>query len=266
MTRRASAERAAARPSSSQRAAARSAARRAAVLACALAALLLRPGLARGSAADAFENKVKPVSGQLYTKAGKLELAPSVQISMNDAFFSKYLVGARLGYHLTEVWSVALTGSYAFAHGATGSTTVCTSNAGCREALPRELYQVPGYVKYLVGAEVAFSPVYGKLNLFAEKALHFDLSIFAGADLVGYRDVLDATSALSGATPADGTSPGGHLGVGTRIFLGRNTALGLELKDVLYQVKGLPTGKLQNQLMAQAALSFFVPMTHRETP
>ena len=236
----------------------------AAAIAAALLAAPPRPALA--SEADAFEHKVRPVSGQLYTKAGKLELAPSVQLSMNDPFFNKYLVGARLGYHLAEAWSVALTGSYAFARSATGSTNVCTSNAGCRPALPQELYQVPGYVKWMVGGEVAFAPVYGKLNLFAEKAVHFDLSVFAGADLVGYRDVIDGTAALAGAVPADGSSLGGHLGLGARVFLGRSTALGLELKDVVYSVKGLSTGKLQNQLIAQAALSFFLPLSSRGTP
>jgi outer membrane beta-barrel protein len=181
---------------------------------------------------------------------------------MNDAFFSKALVGARVAYHLTEAWSVGVNGSYAFSNSATGSTNVCTSNAGCRPATDAELYQVPGHLKYIVGAEVAFAPVYAKLNVFAEKAIHLDLALLAGADLVGYRDVLDATSANGGAQPADATSPGGHVGVATRVFLGPSVALGLEVKDVLYSVKGLSTGKLQNQLLAQAGLSFFLPLRH----
>lgn len=235
-------------------------------MACAAALTALAPRAALGSEADAFEHKVKPVSGQLYTKAGKLELSPSLQLSMNDAFFSKYLAGATLAYHLSEYFSVGVTGVYAFANSATGSTTVCTGGTGCREAFARELYQVPGYLKWILGAELGFSPVYGKLNVFAEKAIHFDLSLLVGADLVGYRDVIGAAAAAGGATPPEASTLGGHVGIGARVFLGRSFALGLQIKDVLYSVKGLASGNLQNQLFAQAGLSYFFPLSSREAP
>ncbi len=227
-------------------------------LSCAAALACAAPVVARGSAADAFENKIKPVSGQLNTKAGKIELTlTAAQISMMDAFFSKYMIGAKLGYHLNEYWSVAATGVYGLSNSATGSTNVCKGNVGCQPATQAQLDQVPGQIRWIAGAEVAFSPVYGKLNLFAEKAIHFDLSLLAGADLVTYRDVIDATQAANGVTPGDARTVGGHLGVGSRIFLGRMVALRLELRDVLYSVSALPTGKLQSQLFAEAGLSFF---------
>jgi outer membrane beta-barrel protein len=240
--------------------------RAATLLLCASALLAVAPGPASASEADAFENKVKPVSGQVYTKAGKFEITPEIQLSMNDAFFSKYLAGAKLAYHLNEFFSVGLTGVYAFANSATGSTSICQGNAGCSPASSSQLYQVPGYLTWVAGAEVAFSPIYGKLNTFAEKAVHFDLSILAGADLVDYRNVLNATAALGGATPADATSVGGHLGVGARLFLTRSMALSFEVKDLFYRVAGLSTANLQTQLFAQAGLAFFVPLGSGSSP
>ena len=240
--------------------------RSAALLLGTTALLVLAPALARASEADAFENKVKPVSGQVYEKAGKLELTPAFQLSMNDAFFSKYLAGGKLAYHLSEYFSVGVNGVFALANSATGSTNVCQGNAGCQPAQQVQLYQVPGYLKWVAGAEVAFSPIYGKLNLFAEKAVHFDLSVFAGADLVGYRDVLAASAVLGGSQPSDASSIGGHLGLGARIFLARSVALSLEVKDLFYKVQGLSTANLQAQLFAQAGLAFFIPLGSRSSP
>lgn len=228
---------------------------------CAAALTALAPRAARGSAADAFENKVKPVSGQLYTKAGKLELTPNGALSLNDAFFSKYMGGVKLDYHVSEYFSFGATGLFGTT-GTTGSTSVCPTNQPCHPASQDQLNKVPGEIKWIAGAEVAFAPVYGKLNLFAEKAVHFDLSVLGGVDLVNYRDVLGAAS---GATaPGDARAVGGHLGVGARLFLARFVALRLEVKDLVYSVKALDRGNLQNQLFAELGLSFFVPVAHQD--
>ena len=230
----------------------------------AAALIALAPAAARGSAADAFENKVKPVSGQLYRKAGKLELTiPAGVISLNDAFFSKYMAGAKLTYHLTESWSFGVNGSLGTSS-ATGSTSICTVT--CKSADSTQLNQVPGDIKWIAAGEVGFSPLYGKLNLFGEKALHFDLSLLVGADLVSYRDVLGATAANAGATPGTISTPGGHVGIGARLFFARFMALRLELRDVFYKVSALPTGNLQTQLLAEAGLSFFIPVGHHDEP
>jgi outer membrane beta-barrel protein len=237
-------------------------------LACAAALAILVPRTAFGSAADAFENKVKPVSGQLYTKAGKIELTPAFQMSMNDAFFSKYMVGARLAYHFSEYLSLGVNGMYAFSNNPTGSTLVCSGSTGCRDAEPHELYQVPGHLKFVVGAELGISPLYGKLNIFAEKALHFDLSLFVGGDLVSYRSILSSADASTaenaGTTPSDETSLGGHLGLGGRIFFGHAMALDLQVRELGYWTKGLQTN-FQTQLIAQAGVAFFFPVVSRSS-
>ena len=222
---------------------------------------ILAPQAAMASAADAFENKVKPVSGQLYTKSGKLELTPNGAISLNDAFFAKYMGGLKLDYHLNEYFSFGLTGLFGTTS-TTGSTSVCPTNEPCHQASQDQLNQVPGEIKWITGAQVAFAPIYGKLNVFAEKALHFDLSLLGGVDLVHYRDVLRGAS--PGTVPGEASSVGGHLGVGARVFLARFMALRLEVKDLVYSVKALDRGNLQNQLFAEVGLSFFVPVAHRD--
>lgn len=250
----------------------------------AVAAAALLPTGAAASKADAFEGKIQPVSGQLYRKAGRLELSVGTDRSLNDAFFKKgglksgfpYLQSAdvKLGWHFTESLSVA--GHLLVAAATpTSSTTVCPTGEACRDATEVELLQVPGRVRRIVGAEVGWSPIYGKLNLFSEKVAHVDLSIFAGADLISHDEVLDADAAAAlvaaGKDPALLSTYGGHVGIGARVFINEFLALRLDLRDYVYRVR-VPNGDppngwdYQNQLMAELGLSLFFPLSNRRQP
>lgn len=239
---------------------------RAAALSLALAAL---PGTARASEADAFENKIAPISGQLYRKASRFELTPTIDLSLNDAFYSKVLFGVKLGYHFNELWSVD--GSFA-AGPSSGSSSlmVCPTNAGCTAATNAQLYQLPGKIRSIAGVELAFSPVYGKLNVLASQVVHFDLSLFAGGDWISYQEVLSAAdaaaAAAAGRTPADGSTIGGHAGLGVRIFLAEFMAFRLAFKDYLYALPIQDKSNLENQLFAEFGLSFFVPFRSSPSP
>lgn len=240
-----------------------------------LAALLLlaaaRPAPARAaSKADAFEGKIQPISGQLYRKAGRFELTPVAQLSVNDAFFSKYFGGLKATYHLTEFWSVG--GSFATGTTAkTGSAVVCPANQGCHPASAAELYQVPGRLRSVAGLEVAWAPIYGKLNVLAEKVAHFDLSLVLGADLVSHDKVLSSDEAIRlQLKPASQSTLGGHVGIGARLFITEAVAVRLEFRDLVYRVdvpnragSGQGAGDIQNQLFTELGVSIFFPLTAR---
>jgi outer membrane beta-barrel protein len=238
---------------------------RPAALLVALVALVLPAAGAAASGADAFGGRIPPVSGQLYTKAGKLELTPTASLSLNDAFFSKTFFGLSVGYHFSEALSVS--GSFAAGFSsATGSTVVCPGNQGCHTASAAQLDQVAGDLKTIVGAQLAFSPVYGKLNAFAEHVIHFDLSLLGGGDLIRHRGVLSAADANAGSSPGVRSTLGGHLGLGARVFFTRSLALRLEVKDYLYTVPVLGSTTVQNQLFTELGLSWFLDVVHKEHP
>jgi outer membrane beta-barrel protein len=238
------------------------------LLATAAAAL---PVVASASKADVFENRIEPISGQLYQKAKRFEITlPSANLSLNDAFFHKYFVGAKIGYHFSEMLSAS--GSFATGFNAkTGSTSKCGAE-GCSSAPNQELYQVPGNIKMMGGLEVAFTPVYGKLNVLAENAVHLDLSVMAGADWISHQEVLSNTDADAGRKPGNRSTFGGHIGIGTRIFFSNSIALRVELKDYIYSVpignyKGTKDANdIQNQLFAEVGLSFFLPFGYKANP
>jgi outer membrane beta-barrel protein len=229
----------------------------------ALACAALPPDAAAQSKSDAFAGKIPPVSGQLYRKAGRFEVTATGNLSLNDAFFTKYFGGLKLGYHFSESFSAAVHGA-AGAAVQSGSAVVCSASTGCAEANEVMLRQVPGRIRWLAGAEAAWAPVYGKLNVLSEQVAHFDLSVFAGPDLIAYDTVLAKAAAAS--SPAIATSIGGHVGLGLRVFFTPSIAARLEVKDYVYAVKVPNVGSgsdLQNQLFAELGLSFFLPTRNR---
>jgi outer membrane beta-barrel protein len=237
--------------------------RRPTLLALAAAlALLPRPAPAAASPADAFGGRIPPISGRLYSKAGKLELTPTANLSVNDAFFAKYLFGAKGTWHFSELLSAGASFTTGLAR-ETGSTAVCPGNQGCQPANDGQLAQVPGEIRSIAGVELGLSPVYGKLNAFAERVVHFDLSLLVGADWIRYREVLAATDVNAGRSPATSSAFGAHVGLGARIFFARFMALRIEVKDYLYQVPVLGESKLQNQLFTELGVSFFLPASRR---
>ncbi len=234
-------------------------------LALALAAL---PALAaaQSSKADAFAGKIPPVSGQLFRTGGRLELTVAGAMSLNDAFYTKYFGTAKLTYHLGDFWSAG-----AYASGGTavlsGSSTLCSATSGCSNASDAQLWQVPGRIQYIVGAELGWTPVYAKLNVLSEQVGHFDLTLLLGPDLIVHEKILSAQEAAalaaSGGSPGTDSAIGGHVGLAARFFFSPWIALRLEFKDYVYGVK-VPNNPsvgtdVQNQLFTEVGLSFFFP-------
>lgn len=209
---------------------------------------------ARATLAD----KIPPVSGNLFWKKGRFEIAPTVGLSLGDAFFQKYAFGMNLTYHVMETVSVGINGVYMLATPG-GSVSVC-NDTGCAGPKMDQLTRVPGNVNLLVGLDIAWSPFYGKVNVMAEKVLHFDTSIFVGADVIGYAGYDKDSGANKGTFTG-----GGHIGIGERIVFTDWIALRIELRDYMYggtvnlaDSSGNPQTQFQNQLMLELGLSFFV--------
>ncbi len=241
----------------------------AALLAASLAAAVAPRPAAAQTKADAFAGKIPPISGQLYRKAGRLEVTASGDLSLNDAFFRKYFGGVELGYHLTESWSLSLSAAGGFAT-RSGSAVVCSSTAGCSAADERMLRQVPGRIRAISAIGVAWAPVYGKLNVLAEKVAHFDLAFLAGLDGVAHDEVLSGGDALrleaSGGDPKLTMAGGFHVGLGVRLFISEAMAARLVVKDLVYAVKVPNNGGAndwQNQLFTEIGVSFFFPTRNR---
>jgi len=206
-----------------------------------------------------LDERIKPVSGRMFSKDGRHELSPTLGMSIGDAFFSKYLVGLRYAYHLDEKWSVGLNGMYAAASTPSGAVTRCDSSGqNCELPTKDDLVRTPGDMGFVGSVDVSWAPLYGKVSLLAQKVLHFDTYGVIGAGLVESK-----IAPVGSSTVESQMQPALHLGIGQRYFISKNATLRFEIRDVLYQleVQGKTAARekdLQNQLLFTIGLSWFL--------
>lgn len=200
-----------------------------------------------------LDQRIRPVSGNLFLKDGRHELSPTVDLSLNDAFFTKSVFGLRYAYHLSEKWSVGGKVGWALSTPSGAVTTCDSSGENCRTPSKERLARTPGDFDLLAGVDVSWAPLYGKISVLAEKVLHFDTYALAGAGALRTR-----LAAEGEVEPTSTIVPEVHLGVGQRYFLNRFMTLRFEIRDVLYQQEIGGRNDLQNQLLFGVGLSFFL--------
>jgi len=228
--------------------------------------------------AGPLRERIRPVSGHLFLMNGRLEVSPTLGISFRDAFWTKLLFGVAVTYHLNETMALSLHGGYTLSLIA-GSAQICTppvpamgtepaQPGACRAPTYEELTRqdgVPqnksyGLTTLITSVDFLWAPIYGKISLFAEKTLSFNMYALAGPALVLYGPTITATV-------------GGNLGIGFRFFINEWLTVRAELRDTMYYESGYlppsapagtPGGSFRNQLMFELGLSMFFPTVFKE--
>lgn len=204
-----------------------------------------------------LRERVRPVTGHLLLMKGRFEVAPGVGISIKDAFFTKYQPTLALTYHFNEDFAASASVGYGISI-VSGAAQICTPassgmTAGCaaptRDLLTSKNAFGQGGLNF--GAELQWSPLYGKIAMIAEKFLHFNMYGAIGPQFLMYG-------------PNSQFTVGGNVGVGFRWFINRWLTIRTELRDVLYLEKfGESDGQtsFRNQLMMHLGVSMFFPLT-----
>lgn len=207
-----------------------------------------------------LDERIKPVSGQLFRKDGRHELSLTGGLSLGDAFFTKYVPGVRYAYHFTEKWSAGLTFGYGLST-PSGAVTRCDSaGQNCTVPEKEDLARTPGDLGMMAGFDLSWAPLYGKISVLAQSVLHFDTYLLAGAGVV------ESKMAPIGSRVVESNfTPEVHLGIGQRYVISRNAALRFEIRDLIYQVDiqgrtGMEKS-IQNQLLFTVGLSYFLGST-----
>jgi outer membrane beta-barrel protein len=207
-----------------------------------------------------LRERVRPVSGHLFGKRGRLEISPSMTASFNDPFFWKFLAGATVAYYPMEWLGVNLrlgmdVPSLMGTPMISPASEVCDPT--CRPPNSTELDgRAPGQLTFIGGVDIQYAPIYGKVGLVAEKFLHFDLYGLGGLSAVGYKG---PSGSAAGSTPM--VTPGVNLGVGAHFVVARWFAVRTELRDLLYfeDVQPIPSQSFRNQFLFELGFSFFLP-------
>jgi outer membrane beta-barrel protein len=201
-----------------------------------------------------LEDRIKPVSGAIFEGGGRHELSPEFDLSLDDPFFQKYMFGLKYAYHINNQFAVGLRGVFGFAT-PSSSVNICNSLT-CGAPTLQQLLMTPGDIGLMIGLNLDWAPLYGKMNFFGERVLHFDTFVSAGPDVIQYHDPSAAGNAAF--------TFGGHVGVGQHYLFNQWFGIRVDFRDYFYagnrDVNGVAQGGLENQLMLEIGASFFFPL------
>jgi outer membrane beta-barrel protein len=174
---------------------------------------LLLPGMARAQA-EALENPgtVSAVQERLYRMNHELSLG--VGVLPADAFYKGLLGSVGYTYHFTDsfAWQVGR-GSYSY-----------NLKTSLREQLERDFDASPTssafeeQVQWMVGSDLMWSPIYGKMAVSNRKVVHFSAYLLGGGTVMKLQR-------------ADGFRPAINLGLGVRVFSSQNLSFRFDVTN-----------------------------------
>jgi outer membrane beta-barrel protein len=201
-----------------------------------------RPKEVTGPAqAPAATDKIKSVQPKPVLKKGRAELSAFAGLSLNDAYYQHLTFNGSAIYYLHDSFGIGLGADYLYAHIRLDNVTV----------VRQSLTSVPAVFEHpwlLAHLDSYWVPIYGKVSLFQNFIVHFELYASAG---------------LGAAFPGERTVPEANAGVGQRFFLGDWLALRFEVRDHVFvdtqNVAGEPQSDIQNYILFYAGASFYLP-------
>jgi outer membrane beta-barrel protein len=126
--------------------------------------------------------KVKVVQKRLFEKDGRLEFTPYGGVVPNDDFIVYVPVGARLGYHFSEAFTVEASFAYAIEQ-QTDLRTFLEEEKILKRADIQEI------VKMYYNVNLLWSPIYGKISLLGLKLSHFETYVGMGVGLFHTKEI-----------------------------------------------------------------------------
>jgi outer membrane beta-barrel protein len=187
-----------------------------------------------------LQDRIKAVARKTFLKAGRFELDPMAQVTVNDAFFRTWTVGGRLAWHINDAFALEVGGGWV----PPGFSQRLEPAELLKEKLA--LINIDNTLVGMADIGLTFSPLYGKVAVFGDGIVNFD----------GF------VSGSVGATfdnGADVFHPAMTIGVGARVFLTRWLVLRGDLRDTLYPQEKANISTLQNLVFVGLGVGFYLP-------
>ncbi|MED5370334.1 MAG: outer membrane beta-barrel domain-containing protein [Myxococcota bacterium] len=204
------------------------------------------------------QRTIKTIQEKDFMKLGRFEATPSVGFVTNDPFLNRYIAGARLGYHITEIFAVEAEFSY-------------SPDLGTRDWKPlthqlvEENNVSPDISKLTLisNATFQFSPIYGKVALGNGNIIHFDIYGAFGMGVTQTRDDLEALQAIDDpiaqATEVQ-LQPTTNFGGGVRVSFNETVALRIDGRSLVYiETVNSTTLEMKNNFILSGGVGFFFP-------
>ncbi len=128
------------------------------------------------------KRQVSVVQRRLYTKDSRIEIVPFTGVIPNDDFIVYYPSGLRVGYHISEAFTVELSTTFA---------PESESDLGgfLTETVQLKRADIQETFSSFHTANVLWAPAYGKISLLGTKLTHFETYVGIGFGLFATRNV-----------------------------------------------------------------------------
>jgi outer membrane beta-barrel protein len=236
-------------------------------------------------------------------RATRLEVGAGLGTTLNQDFYHTVFFNLKIGFHLNDWLSIAGFGSFGIANIATTFQNDLVSSLN-EPALMNQLPSEPTKteaqasmqkIKYILGAQLEFTPFTGKYSLAGKLFANYDFYAFAGPGIINVQPTDSSSLTDCGSVKAlpptatggpggpfscavTGSKIGANFGLGLHSYFNEWMALNIELRDLLAQLN--PSGRDVNgdgvannsdlswshTFMVTANLVFYLPATASISP
>lgn len=204
---------------------------------------------------------IKTLQKKNFLKLGRWEVGPHMGAVVNDPFLKRYIGGAYVTRHFTEVFSGEVDFGFAPDLGEADWKDLTNQLKESNRVLP-DISKLLFYGTFTFG----FSPIYGKVAV-GQRIIIFDIFGVFGMGAVRTADDLNALGVQGSGDEADRAKatqyqvhPTTNLGGGLRVALSPNVAVRLEGRSLVYiETVQSTTLEMKNNLILQGSVSFFFP-------
>jgi len=202
---------------------------------------------------------IKTLQRKNFLKIGRFEAAPQIGFVTNDPFIIRFILGASLTYHPTEVFGIELQGGWSPDFEKRDWKGVTTQLVEKNKVSP-DISKLTWYTN----ASFQFSPIYGKFAVGNRAIINFDIYGAFGTGLAGTSDDLEAINAEENEQDALATQRQVHvttnIGGGFRFIFTKAIAARLEGRSMIY-IETISSTKLEmkNNFLLMGSVSFFFP-------
>ena len=174
------------------------------------------------------------IQNRTFSKAGKVYLSLVYGPLVNDAFSKSRAAGGMLGYYFTE--DFGMEASY-LNYDSTKSDSVANFNSLSSAGVS------PNYnlLKSAIAASITYTPFYAKMAFMNKAIMYFDMGFTLGAGLSSYNQVIfkrvQGPGTAIGEDTETASAPHFELGVMQQLFLNKNFAFRVDVKNTFYSQK-----------------------------
>lgn len=197
------------------------------------------------------------VRRKLLYRSTRFEVAPTIGFTLADSFRRNMLVGANLSYHLTNEWSLGVSGGY----GVLQLETELSDNIAATLS-PGRLDELSySFIQWQADVGIHWVPIFGKFSILKSATIAYDFHAGAGF-LFASEDAVAAGNGIVDET-LRGIRPGAALTFGVRLFLSDMLSLNVDLKNMLFSraelSRGTATPEFRDTMMLNIGVGIFLP-------